>query len=359
MNPPIIAAVIGCGNISTFHFSGLEKAGVSIRWVCDLNEASARPWAAKYGARFTTDYREVLADPEVNLVNVTTISSTHKSICLDAINAGKSVICEKTLAGNADDAFEIVQHAVDQGTLFYTSYMKRFLPAVEKAKALLPEIGRILTTHIRSHQPWGSGQWAASVEEEAGAKPETPSSCVASYGGGILVCGGSHTLDLTLHFVGRPHRVYASMHTPENKDYDLRASALLETEENGVVLFEALNHPLTHTGFLHDGWDERIEITGTHGRLEIRTPNWNEVNTKASLLHHYDNRDGTMREYRFKPESPFDRAMSFFCENITRQEQGAQSPWTGYEVDELLAHIKQSTTSGQAVSIRWKSKDQD
>ncbi len=354
MSKPIIAAVIGCGNISTFHFSGLQRAGAQIKWVCDLHEAAARPWAEKFGARFTADYREILADPEVNLVNVTGIARTHKAMCLDAIAAGKAVICEKTLAENADDAFEIVKAAEDAGTIFYTSYMKRFLPAIEKAKALLPQIGRILTTHIRSHQPWGDGPWAATVADEAGPKPTTPSGCVASYGGGILTCGGSHTLDLALHFLGRPHRVYASAHTPENKDYDLRASALMETPENGVVLFEALNHPLTHAGFLRDGWDERIEITGAHGRLEVRTPNWNDVDTKASLLQHYDNRSGNLQEYRFDAESPFDRAMAFFCENIAKGEQGAQSQWTGYEADELIAHIKKSAASGQVEDIQWR-----
>ena len=354
MNKPVTAAVIGCGNISTFHFSGLAKAGARIKWVCDLNEAAARPWATKFGARLTADYRELLADPDVDLVNVTSIARTHKTMCLDAIAAGKAVICEKTLAENADDAYDIVKAAEDAGTIFYTSYMKRFLPAVEKAKALLPQIGRTLTTHIRSHQPWGKGQWAETVADEAGAKPDKPSGCVASYGGGILVCGGSHTLDLTLHFVGRPHRVYASVHTPENKDYDLRASALMETPENGVVLFEALNHPFTHAGFLCDGWDERIEITGTQGRLEIRTPTWNHVDSKASLLQHYDNRSGNLQEYRFDAESPFDRAMAFFCANIAKREQGAQSRWTGYEADELIAHIKESAASGLAVEMRWK-----
>ena len=43
----INAAVIGCGNISKFHFSGLEKCGAGVKWVCDLNQAAAAPWAAK------------------------------------------------------------------------------------------------------------------------------------------------------------------------------------------------------------------------------------------------------------------------------------------------------------------------
>ena len=65
MSKSLTAAVIGCGNISQYHFSGLARAGARIKWVCDLNEAAARPWAAKFDARFTADYRELLADPSV------------------------------------------------------------------------------------------------------------------------------------------------------------------------------------------------------------------------------------------------------------------------------------------------------
>jgi len=152
---PITAGVIGCGNISRFHFSGLEKAGARVKWVCDLNEAAARPWADRFGARYTADYQDLIVDAEVNLVDVTAHSSVHKEICLAAIAAGKPVVCEKTLAVNADDALEIVRAAEAAGTIFYTSYMKRFIPAMEQARALLPSLGTITSTYLRAYQPWG------------------------------------------------------------------------------------------------------------------------------------------------------------------------------------------------------------
>jgi predicted dehydrogenase len=350
----IRAAVIGAGSISQFHFSGLTKADADIRWVCDLNESAAADWAGRVDARATTDYTEVLADPDVDLVDITTISSAHKRLCLDAIAAGKAVICEKTLAGNADDALEIVQAAQAAGTIFYTSYMKRFLPALAKAKELLPSLGRLLTTHIRAHQPWGDGHWMDDpADERAEDLPAKPSFCRERYGGGILVCGGSHVLDLVLFLVGRPHKLYASVFTPVNRDYDLRASALMETA-NGSVLYEALTHPLSRIGFLGDGWDERIEITGLRGRLEIWTPLWNAVDTKASLLRHYDNATATVQEYRFRAESPFDHAVAHFCDQVAAGEQGPQSRVTGYDVDELIAHFHRSADSGAAVDVTYR-----
>jgi len=349
----IVAGVIGCGNISHFHFDGLEKAGVKIKWVCDLSRETARPWVEKFGAGYTADYRDIVRDPQVNLMDVTAVSATHKMMCLDAINAGKAVVCEKTLAENADDALAIVSQAEQKRTIFYTSYMKRFIPAVEKAKELLPSLGKIISTHVRAHQGWGN-LWGDMPADGFFHTPAGGKSPVRkNYGGGILVCGGSHILDLVLFFLGRPYRLFASMHVPPGRDYDLQASVLLETG-NGTVLYEALAHPLGQIGFLRDGWDERIEITGVSGRLEIFSSAWDKVDTKASLLVHYDNNTGQAVEYRCAPVSPFARAMAFFCGNIEKGVQGAQLRVTGYEVDELISHIQQSAAQHQAVEIKWR-----
>lgn len=345
--------VIGCGGISRFHFAGLAKAGAKIGWVCDLSEAAARPWAQKFEARYTGDYRQVINDPAVQVVDVTTISRMHKPICLAAIAAGKAVICEKTLAENADDALQIVQAAERRNTILYTSYMKRFIPAVQKAKELLPSLGQILTTHIRAYQCWGD-LWSSTPKE--GFFHTTPggvSDVRSRYGGGILTCGGSHILDMVNFLLGRPRRLYAQVHTPQGQDYDLRASALLETD-NGIVHFDALAHPLDRIGFLRDGWDEQVEINGTRGRLTVLSAEWDQFEHKASVLIHYDNATGESKEYRFAPASPFEQAIGFYCRQIQLGTQGSQSRGTGYDVDELIAAFHRSSASGQALDVTYR-----
>ncbi len=350
---PIQTAIIGCGSISRFHFAALEKMKAPIRWVCDLNEEAARPYAEKFGARDTRDYQQALADPQVEVVSVLTTSSTHKRICMEAIGAGKAVICEKTLAENAEDALEIVRLAQEKGTIFYTSYMKRFMPAVVKAKELLPRLGTIFSTYIRTYQPWGDIWESNPAEGFFHTPPGGVSQVVKSYGGGILVCGGSHLLDLIGFFLGRPQRLYAKMVQAGGRDYDLLAAALIETP-NGVAHYEAAAHPLKKIGHLRDGWDERIEINGTGGRIEILSALWDQVYHKDSLLMHYDEASGTVTEYRYGPVSPFEGALAFFHDNIGRGVQGTQPITTGYDVDELIGQVKRSAATGQAVNIEWK-----
>ena len=351
----VITGVIGCGNISRFHFAGLEKCGAQVKWVCDLNRDAAEPWAKKFGARYTADYRDIIADPEVNAVFITLISRLHKTICTMAIEAGKAVVCEKTLTESAQDSWDIVSQAKTRQTLFYTSYMKRFIPAMEKAKELLPGLGRILSTHIRAYQCWGNLWSTAPAEGFFHTPPGEASPVRKNYGGGILVCGGSHILDLVMFLLGRPDRLYASFHVPEGRDYDLQAAALLETA-NGIVHYEALAHPLKKIGFLRDGWDERVEINGLNGRLEVFSSAWDQVAAKSSLLVHYDNTTGNVIEYRFDAVSPFERAVAFFCCQIEQGRQGEQSIYTGYEVDELIEQIENSAATKQAIEIPWRNR---
>lgn len=350
----VTVGMIGCGGISKFHFNGLEKVGAKVAWVCDLSSEAMAPWAAKFGARATSNYKDVLADPSVQAVFVTTYSAAHKAICLDAIAAGKAIVCEKTLAENAQDALAIVQAARKARTLLYTSYMKRFIPAVAQAKQLLGSMGQVISTHIRAHQCWGDLWTAAPTQGFFHATAGGQSEVRRRYGGGILHCGGSHILDLVLFLLGRPTWLAASMHTPEGMDLDVQAAVLMRTG-NGTVLFEALAHPLGTIGFLRDGWDERVEITTTKGRLEIFSSSWNQVDSKASMLVHYDSASSTAREYRYSPASPFDIAVENYCRSIEQGRQGQPSELSGYEVDNLIAHVQRSAASNQALEVVWQA----
>ncbi len=350
----ITAAVIGCGNISQYHFSGLEKCGAKVKWVCDLSEEAAQPYKEKFGAQYTADFMETINDPEVDVVFVILISSLHKKICTAAIEAGKAIICEKTLAENSDDAAEITKLAREHGTLFYTSYMKRFFPAARKAKELLPELGQIIVSYVRVFQSWGKLWSEPPTSGFAWTPPGGVSVIKKNYGGGILTCGGSHMLDMTLYLLGRPDRLYGSVYIPEGFDYDLRGSALMETAENGVIHFDAVAHELSNIGERKDGWDEHVEINGVNGRLDLYTPTWTQFETKTARLVHYNKKTNQTTEYHFDCVSPFDLAVAHFCEQIEKKEQGEQSIMTGYEVDELISTISRSSELKQAVDIPWK-----
>ncbi|MCK5738583.1 Gfo/Idh/MocA family oxidoreductase, partial [bacterium] len=95
----IKVAVIGTG-MGRFHMDGFaEQENVELTAVCDLNETEAQFYADKYGAKtVTTDYHDLLSDPDVDIISIATPNNLHAPMSIDALNAGKHVLCEKPMA---------------------------------------------------------------------------------------------------------------------------------------------------------------------------------------------------------------------------------------------------------------------
>ena len=100
-----VVAVIGCGRIAKLaHFPALSKIdGVRIKYACDIIPEKAEEMKAKYPdvvENVITDYRVALEDPEVESVFVLTPNFAHYTITMDALRAGKHVMCEKPITVN-------------------------------------------------------------------------------------------------------------------------------------------------------------------------------------------------------------------------------------------------------------------
>ncbi len=345
------AALIGCGSISRFHVDAILEAQGTLVYACDLNLDAAKVVAAKTGAKAIADYHQILGDKSVDVAHIVVDSKLHKEISLKFLEAGKHVICEKTLSENPEDSLEIVKYANSKELMLFTSYMKRYILAVEKAKELMGELGSLISARFFTRQPWGNLWEGATDNPFFGVGPDGVSEVVKRYGGGILHCGGSHILDLINFLVGLPQSVNATQIRPDYLDYDLKTAATFMI--NGLdVQFEALAHPLNHIGLLNDGWDEGFEIVGTKGKIVWQSSVWDDVASKSSILTHY-REDGQQVTYTYAPQSPFSRAISAFYKDIVNGEQVSQSPWSGYHVDEMIAKIGLSVAHERAVRFEW------
>lgn len=338
--------IIGCGNISRFHFNGLEKAGAEIVHVADINEAAAKPYAEKFGAKLSTSYKDVILNPEVTAVSVLTSGKYHHQICIEALKAGKDVVCEKTLADNPVEAYEIVKAAEKSGKLFFVAYMKRFFPAWQKAKELMPKLGHIFSAQVRSYQPWGNFYERDELGDWDFVFP--------GYGGAIMKCAGSHMLDAFLGLLGRPFRVYAHIDYFKETLFDRKATALFEYVTGLVVNFEAASHPLSKIGYEKNSWDEFIEINGTNGRLKLSTVMWDSPENNPALLEYYDNSSETVTEFRFDKVNPFDIEMQQIVDSLMAGKQISPDVIDGFNVDAIIDAMKQSHDSKKSIKIDWK-----
>lgn len=347
--------VVGAGGISRFHFRAFEQLGTEVRVVCDVDRAKAKPHVERFGADYAESYEAVVARDDVEAVVVLSPSPTHYEIARAALHAGKHVVCEKTLTLSAGESLELARLAESEGLLLFTSYMKRFFPAVRKARELMGRLGHVMSVYCRTYQPVGADVHTGSVP--AGFRPDESgrSRVMRMSGGGILVCGGSHILDLLLFLVGKPVSVFGRRFMREGADVDFMFHAIMDLPDGGVVHFEGNWHPLKRIGYEARGWDEGFEISGVDGRLVLRTPVWNQPEHNAAVLGHYDNRAEQWTRYAFDAVDPFLLAETHFQERIERGEQGEMDRYVGYRVDELIETAWRSAQRNEPQAVAWQA----
>jgi len=128
--------LIGAGGFAqSVHLPNLKKLGAELRAVASRTAHNARQHAENYGAAYaTTDYRELLADPEIDAILLTTRHNLRREIILEAAAAGKHVFVEKPLAITVEDC-EAIQQAVEQhGILLTVGFNRRFSPTAQLLK---------------------------------------------------------------------------------------------------------------------------------------------------------------------------------------------------------------------------------
>jgi predicted dehydrogenase len=111
-----------------------------LRWVCDLSPDLLSEAARRHpGTRTTTDFDELLMDPEVDAVSIATPVVTHYNLAKRALLAGKHVFVEKPPAQSSSEAEELVALAEERGLAFMPGYLLLYHPAVARLKELIEE----------------------------------------------------------------------------------------------------------------------------------------------------------------------------------------------------------------------------
>jgi predicted dehydrogenase len=118
-----------------------------LRWLCDLSSDRIAEAKARFpGARTTTDYSELLADPELDAVSIATPVVTHYELAKQALEAGKHLFVEKPPAQSSGEAEELVALAEERGLVFMPGYLLLYHPAVKNLKQMVEsgELGEVL-----------------------------------------------------------------------------------------------------------------------------------------------------------------------------------------------------------------------
>jgi len=133
--------IIGAGNYtSSMVMPCLQKAGAKIKYIASAGGLNSKVLAKKARAEFaTSDYKEILADKDVNLVIITTRHNLHAPMVIEALQAGKSVFVEKPLCLSEDElaAIETAYKQAGDGVTLTVGFNRRFSPFAVKLKKLV------------------------------------------------------------------------------------------------------------------------------------------------------------------------------------------------------------------------------
>ncbi|MDD6174170.1 MAG: Gfo/Idh/MocA family oxidoreductase [Firmicutes bacterium] len=195
MDKKLKIGIIGCGGIANGkHMPSLAAIPeVEMTAFCDLVEERARCAAEKYGtpdAAVYTDYHDLLSDPSIDVVHVLTPNREHAPITIDALHAGKHVMCEKPMAKTAADARAMVEAAKQTGKKLTIGYQNRQKPESIFLKKVVNrgDLGEIYFAKALAVRRRGTPNWGVFLNEE-------------EQGGGPLIDIGTHSLDLTLYLM--------------------------------------------------------------------------------------------------------------------------------------------------------------
>lgn len=195
--------LIGTGGIARgCHIPGYQSLpdDCEIVWACDVNRELAEKTAKEHNIpNVTSDYHELLADPELDAVSITTPNKYHHQPTIDALRAGKHVLCEKPLAMNGAEAREMCRVAKDSGKILQVALQLRFSSSgkwlADFAKS--GGFGDIYYARAQALRRRGVPGWGVFIDKE-------------QQGGGPLIDIGVHILDFTLAVMGYPKPVSVS-----------------------------------------------------------------------------------------------------------------------------------------------------
>ncbi len=192
MSEQIRAAIIGCGGIANGkHMPSIKALGfVDMVAFCDIVEQKAINAKNAYGtpdAKVYTDYKELLKDESIQVVHVCTPNISHSFITIDALNAGKNVLCEKPMAKTAAEAEAMLETAKKNGKVLSIGYQGRYRNDVQYMKKAIEsgEVGEIYFAKAHAIRRRAVPTWGVFMDEE-------------KQGGGPLIDIGTHALDMTL-----------------------------------------------------------------------------------------------------------------------------------------------------------------
>jgi len=244
--------LIGCGNYSrTMIMPNLYKLDTYNFIALSDNKGSiAKQFGKQYGLHYvTTDYKKILNDTNINTIYIATRHDTHQKIAIEALRAGKNVICEKPMAMNYKELEELTDCVNKYEQKLHVGYNRRYSEFANKAKAVINNNKAIVNITV-NNKKMDSKSWQLDPK----------------MGGGRLIGEACHFFDLINYLIdAEPNSIYASVINNSQNN--------IVTNNNFTINITYANGSIGQINYSDLGTNsypkERIEIHSNSSVIEI------------------------------------------------------------------------------------------
>ena len=340
--------LIGCGDIGRLRAAALTRTdALRLVAVSDLDQERSTIVASRHSAAVDQDWRALLRREDVDAVIISTPPSVHAEMCIEALKAGKHVLCEKPLARTPDECRWILKTAKQSDRFLATAFNYRFYPSIQKARELLDAgvIGEL--DHVRSYAGYSAADhshaWLHDVE---------------IMGGGALRDNGIHLIDLTRYFLRE---------VAEVKGFALNSVwGFKGCEDNGFAL---LRSPTGKIASLQASWTEwrgyqfLVEIYGARGCIRAwcfpmmtqvvwarergsRTRKRTHLFPLTHMMEH-------LRSYRWVVIQSFIKELQAFSKTIHGEPTALATGHDGLRAVEIAHAVIQTSTSNNLLATQY------
>ena len=258
MNKKVKIGIVGAKFAGDFHAHCWQTVpGAEIAAVADIDEQAGSAFKKKHKVpKSFNDYKLLLEDPEIELVDICLPNFLHAEVAVAALEAGKHVICEKPFATTLEKGRRVVEAQDRTGRMYFYAEDWIFAPALRRAKAVIEEggIGKPLyyrgkECHNGSHSPFA----------------QTIEFC----GGGSFIHLGVHPTGFFHHLLGLPETVMGKCSGGLEKNLHHKK---MEGEDWGIGLYtyaDGIQVLVEGNYITRGGMDDVVEVFGSDGRLTV------------------------------------------------------------------------------------------
>ncbi|WP_372010226.1 Gfo/Idh/MocA family protein [Paenibacillus chitinolyticus] len=351
--------IIGCGGIANGkHLPSLAKLpNVELVAFCDIVIERAEKAKEQYGsgdACVYQDYHELLKDSSLDIVHVCTPNDSHADITIDALEAGKHVMCEKPMAKTSVDARRMVDAAKRTGKKLTIGYNNRFRSDSQYLKKLCEdgELGEVYFAKAHAIRRRAVPTWGVFLDEE-------------KQGGGPLIDIGTHALDLTLWMMDnyKPKVVLGtSYHKLSHRANAANAwgpwdPAKFTVEDSAFGMITMENGA---TIILESSWalntlevdEAKCTLSGTEGGADMKDGlRINGEKNSRLYTQNIELSSGGVAFYEGASENAPDLEMRMWIDAIENDKDPVVTPEQALVVSEILEAIYESAKTGKAVYL--------